>query len=95
MSMLIRLYPRAWRDRYEAEVRDLIACHQSRYDRLGIKRSGTIYGPADRSMDRFAIEVDDAGVLTVDTTHVALGPLPIVLGQPGLIPPRVPHGCAG
>ena len=46
-------------------------------------------------MDRFAIEVDDAGVLTVDTTHIALGPLPIVLGQPGLIPPRVPDGCAG
>ena len=70
-------------------------CHQSRYDRLGIKPSGTTYGPADRSMDRFAIEVDEAGVLTVDTTHVALGPLPIVLGQPGLIPPRVPLGCGG
>ena len=70
-------------------------CHQSRYDRLGIKPFGTIYGPADRSMDRFAIEVDEAGVLTVDTTHIALGPLPIVLGQPGLIPPRVQNGCGG
>ncbi|MBA2719168.1 MAG: Rieske 2Fe-2S domain-containing protein [Chloroflexi bacterium] len=70
-------------------------CHQSRYDRLGIKPSGTTYGPADRSMDRFAIEVDAAGVLTVDTTHVALGSLPIILGQPGLIPPRVPLGCGG
>jgi cytochrome b6-f complex iron-sulfur subunit len=70
-------------------------CHQSRYDRLGIKPAGPRYGPADRSMDRFAIEVDDAGVLTIDTTHVALGPLPIVLGQPGLIPPRVPLGCGG
>ena len=35
-------------------------CHQSRYDRLGIKPAGTIYGPADRSMDRFAVEVDEA-----------------------------------
>lgn len=25
MSMLIRLYPRAWRDRYEAEMVDLLA----------------------------------------------------------------------
>jgi Rieske Fe-S protein len=70
-------------------------CHQSRYDRLGIKPAGTRYGPADRSMDRFAIEVDAAGVLTVDTSHVVLGPLPIALGQPGVIAPRVARGCGG
>jgi menaquinol-cytochrome c reductase iron-sulfur subunit len=70
-------------------------CHQSRYDRLGIKAAGAQYGPADRSMDRFAIEVDAAGVLTVDTSHVVLGPLPIALGQPGLIPPLVARGCGG
>lgn len=70
-------------------------CHQSRYDRLGIKPAGTRFGPADRSMDRFAVEVDAAGVLTVDTSHVVLGPLPIALGQPGLIPPRVARGCGG
>jgi cytochrome b6-f complex iron-sulfur subunit len=70
-------------------------CHQSRYDRLGIKPEGTQFGPADRSMDRYAIEVDAAGVLTVDTTHVTYGPLPIALGQPGLIPPRVARGCGG
>jgi Rieske Fe-S protein len=70
-------------------------CHQSRYDRLGTKPAGAAYGPADRSMDRFAIEVAADGVLTIDTTHVALGPLPVVLGQPGLIPPRVPRGCGG
>ncbi len=70
-------------------------CHQSRYDRLGIKPEGTRYGPADRSMDRFAIEVDTAGVLTVDTSHVMLGPLPVALGQPGVIPPRVLRGCGG
>lgn len=68
-------------------------CHQSRYDRLGIKADGPGFGPAARSMDRFAIEVDADGVLTIDTARVSLGPLPVALGQPGLIPPRVPHGC--
>ena len=70
-------------------------CHQSRYDRLGIKADGVRFGPAARSMDRFAIEVDASGVLTVDTTHVTLGPLPVALGQPGLIPPLVARGCGG
>ena len=63
-------------------------CHQSRYDRLGIKAAGELYGPAPRGMDRYAIEVDARGVLTIDTGSVTLGPLPVALGQPGLIPPR-------
>lgn len=66
-------------------------CHQSRYDRLGIKPKGIGFGPAARGMDRFAVEVDADGVLTIDTSHRALGPLPIALGQPGVIPPLVPH----
>jgi len=45
-------------------------------------------------MDRFALEVDGDGVLTIDTSHLTLGPLPIPLGQPGVIPPLVPHGSA-
>jgi cytochrome b6-f complex iron-sulfur subunit len=69
-------------------------CHQSRYDRLGIKPAGNGFGPAPRGMDRFAVEVDDAGVLTVDTGRIVLGPLPVALGEPGVIPPRVPRGCA-
>lgn len=68
-------------------------CHQSRYDRLGIKAAGERFGPAPHGMDRYAIEVDDAGVLIVDTARVTLGPLPVALGQPGLIPPRVENGC--
>jgi cytochrome b6-f complex iron-sulfur subunit len=68
-------------------------CHQSRYDRLGIKAAGTAYGPAQRSMDRYAIEVDAQGVLTIDTSIVTLGPLPVALGQPGIIPPLVENGC--
>ena len=69
-------------------------CHQSRYDRLGIKPAGTGFGPAERGMDRFALEVDAGGVLIIDTSHLTLGPLPIPLGQPGVIPPLVPHGSA-
>lgn len=68
-------------------------CHGSRYDRLGIKAAGTQYGPAPRSMDRFAAEVDGEGVLTLDTGKITLGPLPVALGQPGLIPPKSPTGC--
>jgi cytochrome b6-f complex iron-sulfur subunit len=68
-------------------------CHQSRYDRLGIKPAGQGYGPAPRGMDRFAVEVGADGVLTIDTTRVMLGPLPIPLGQPGVIPARVANGC--
>ena len=33
-------------------------CHQSRYDRLGIKAAGELFGPAPRGLDRYAIEVD-------------------------------------
>jgi menaquinol-cytochrome c reductase iron-sulfur subunit len=70
-------------------------CHQSRYDRRGIKPAGAQYGPADRSMDRHPVAVDADGALTVDTTRVVLGPLPIALGQPGVIPPKVLRGCGG
>ena len=69
-------------------------CHQSRYDRLGIKAAGETYGPAPRGMDRYAVAVDAGGVLTIDTGTVTLGPLPVALGQPGIIPPRVERGCA-
>jgi cytochrome b6-f complex iron-sulfur subunit len=68
-------------------------CHGSRYDRLGIKAAGTQYGPAARGMDRFSASVDGEGVLTLDTGKITLGPLPVALGQPGIIPPRTPTGC--
>jgi cytochrome b6-f complex iron-sulfur subunit len=60
-------------------------CHGSRYDRLGIKVAEL--GPAPRGLDRFASSVEN-GVLTVDTSRITLGPLPVALGQPGLIPSR-------
>ena len=69
-------------------------CHQSRYDRLGTKIDGVRYGPAARSMDRFAVKVDKDGVQFVDQTKLTLGRLPIALGQPGVIPPLVENGCA-
>ena len=65
-------------------------CHGSRYDRLGIKVQEL--GPAPRSMDRFAHSIE-GGLLTVDTSRINLGPLPVALGQPGLIPGRSPQGC--
>jgi cytochrome b6-f complex iron-sulfur subunit len=68
-------------------------CHGSRYDRLGIKADGAQYGPAPRGMDRFSITVDAKGALTINTGKITLGPLPVALGQPGLIPPRTPTGC--
>ena len=49
---------------------------------------------AARSMDRFAIRVDGDGVLFVDNRKITLGPLPVALGMPGVIPPLVEDGCA-
>jgi len=66
-------------------------CHGSRYDRLGTKVKEL--GPAPRSMDRFGVIVDSAGTLTLDTSKLTLGPLPVALGQPGLIPSKSATGC--
>ena len=68
-------------------------CHGSRYDRLGVKADGAQFGPAPRGMDRFSISVDGGGTLSIDTGNITLGPLPVALGQPGIIPPRTPTGC--
>ena len=66
-------------------------CHGSRYDRLGTKVKEL--GPAPRSLDRFAVSVDDKGTLILDTSKLTLGPLPVALGQPGLIPSKSSTGC--
>ena len=68
-------------------------CHGSRYDRLGVKADGALYGPAPRGMDRFAVRVEADGTLIINTGKITLGPLPVALGQPGIIPPRTPTGC--
>jgi cytochrome b6-f complex iron-sulfur subunit len=68
-------------------------CHASRYDRLGVKAAGAAYGPAPRGMDRFAVTVRSDGVLVLDTSKITLGPLPVAVGQPGIIPPKSPTGC--
>lgn len=65
-------------------------CHGSRYDRLGIKVQEL--GPAPRGLDRFASSIQ-GGVLTLDTSKITLGPLPVALGQPGLIAAKSPVGC--
>jgi cytochrome b6-f complex iron-sulfur subunit len=66
-------------------------CHGSRYDRLGTKVKEL--GPAPRSMDRFGVIVQADGKLFLDTSKITLGPLPVALGQPGLIPSKSPTGC--
>ena len=68
-------------------------CHGSRYDRLGVKAAGLAFGPAPRGMDRFALTVEADGTLYLNTSKITLGPLPIAVGQPGLIPPKSPTGC--
>jgi cytochrome b6-f complex iron-sulfur subunit len=68
-------------------------CHQSRYDRLGTKIAGERYGPAPHGMNRYGVRVDADGVLFVDTSRLTLGPLPVALGEPGVIPPLVENGC--
>lgn len=45
-------------------------CHGSKYNRAGEYRAG----PAPRSLDRFPVEVDGAGILTVDTGIIETGP---------------------
>jgi cytochrome b6-f complex iron-sulfur subunit len=69
------------------------ACHGSRYDRLGVKAAGAAYGPAPRSMDRFATRVEADGTLVINTGKITLGALPVAIGQPGIIPPRAAVGC--
>jgi hypothetical protein len=44
-------------------------------------------------MDRFSVSVNAEGVLTLDTSKITLGPLPVPVGQPGIIPPKSPVGC--
>ena len=69
-------------------------CHGSRYDRLGIKAAGPQYGPAPRSMDRFGVDGRPRRRPSiVNTGKITLGPLPIAVGQPGIIPPKTPTGC--
>ena len=46
-------------------------------------RTYSITSLAGRDDDRFSITVDDAGILTINTGKITLGPLPVALGQPG------------
>ena len=44
-------------------------CHASTYTKTGIR----VFGPAPRSMDTMAIEIDDAGNITVQTGSITPG----------------------
>ena len=67
-------------------------CHGSRYDRLGIKAAGTQYGPAPRSMDRFAMTVEADGTLYLNTSQDHPGPAPDRGGPAGDHPAEEPDG---
>jgi cytochrome b6-f complex iron-sulfur subunit len=45
-------------------------CHGSKYNHAGEYQ----LGPAPRGLDRFKIEIDDAGNVMVDTSQIVLGP---------------------
>ena len=49
--------------------------------------------PAPGSMGRFGVCVPADGKLFLGTSTIALGPLPVALGPPGLIPSKSPTGC--
>jgi len=44
-------------------------CHMSTYTKAGIR----VFGPAPRSMDTMAIEIDEAGNITVQTGQISRG----------------------
>jgi cytochrome b6-f complex iron-sulfur subunit len=44
-------------------------CHMSTYTRSGIR----VHGPAPRSMDTMAVEIDEAGNITVQTGQISRG----------------------
>lgn len=46
------------------------ACHGSSYNRWGEYQEG----PAPRGLDRFRVEIDDAGTVMVDTSEIITGP---------------------
>ena len=52
--------------------------------------SGTGSGP---SVILLVSTVSSDGKLTIDTSKITLGPLPVAVGQPGIIPPKSPTGC--
>ena len=55
--------------------------------RAAVRAGAAEHGPLRATV------VDGDGVLTINTGKITLGPLPIAVGQPGIIPPRSPTGC--
>ena len=53
----------------------------------GSRRRASCSARRVRAWIAFAVEVDANGMLTIDSDARHAGPLPIALGQPGLIPP--------
>ncbi|MGH2455555.1 MAG: ubiquinol-cytochrome c reductase iron-sulfur subunit [Candidatus Limnocylindria bacterium] len=54
----------------ESVTRYQCRCHRSTYNILGEKLKE---GPAERGLDRFAVSIDQAGVVVVDTSQITRG----------------------
>ncbi len=65
-------------------------CHGSYFNRAGEFRAG----PAPRGMDRYPIEVDEAGIVVIDTGSPESGPPPggETIDEPATGPPCAPEG---
>lgn len=55
----------------EALKRFTCLCHGSTYNIVGEKLKE---GPAERGMDRFAVEIDEEGIVVIDTSLIVAGP---------------------
>ena len=55
----------------ESVVRYQCRCHQSTYNILGEKM---FKGPAERGLDRFAVLIEDDGMIVIDTAQYTQGP---------------------
>jgi len=55
----------------ESVTRYQCRCHQSTYNILGEKM---FKGPAERGLDRFAVRIEDDGMVVIDTSQLTKGP---------------------
>ena len=63
-------------------------CHGSNFNRAGEYRAG----PAPRGMDRYPVEIDETGMIYIDTSEKVDGPAP---GGESIDEPVAGPSCAG
>jgi hypothetical protein len=94
MSRLLSLYPRAWRDRYEAEVGDLIAARPMSFrDRFDLVRGAVDAWLHPQVMVGSGSAHDDEARDLVSTVPAVIGGLLWIAG--GVIVAAAPYGADG